>query len=216
MDFITTGIPSLDMLLGGGVRTGATTEFFGERGVGKSKIVHQLCVNVQLPPSRGGLEGKAIFIDTEGSFRREWVAKIASALGLRPAKALRNILVKRVFTTEEQMSALEEAEIEREGVKLVVVDALNSLFKKEYFPGKWVERHQKLARHLHTLNKLADMKDLAVVVTNHVVEPRGESGVGYAVRTRVRILKGEGEVRIARLVDDPMLEEMERPFYLPG
>jgi DNA repair protein RadA len=160
---ITTGIPSLDILLGGGVRTGATTEFFGERGVGKSKIVHQLCVNVQLPPSRGGLEGKAIFIDTEGSFRREWVAKIASALGLPPAKTLRSVLVKRVSTTDQQMSALDEEEIERKGVRLLVVDALNSLFKKEFPPEKWVERHQKLEIHLHELNKLADIKDIAVV-----------------------------------------------------
>jgi hypothetical protein len=41
-------------------------------------------------------------------------------------------------------------------------------------------------------------------------------GIGHTVITRVRILKGEGEERKARLIDAPMLEEMERPFCLPA
>lgn len=212
---ITTGIPSLDMLLGGGIRTGAITEFLGERGLGKSRILHQLCVNVQLPPSKGGLQGKAVFIDTEGSFREELVTKIASALSLSPSKVLRNILVKRVFTTEQQMAALNEDEIERRRVKLIVVDTLNSLFKRE-FPDGRLEDRCRLARYVHALYRLAYTRDFAVVVANHVVDLSTEMWIRYAVTTRIHILKGRGRVRIARLVDDPILGGMERAFCLPA
>jgi len=64
---ITTGSKSLDGLIGGGVETQSITEFFGEYGSGKSQLCHQLAVNVQLPPERGGLNGAALYIDTENS-----------------------------------------------------------------------------------------------------------------------------------------------------
>lgn len=62
-------IDTADALLGGGIETRSITEFYGEFGSGKSQITHQLCVNVQLPEDDGGLHGRAIFIDTEDTFR---------------------------------------------------------------------------------------------------------------------------------------------------
>ena len=41
-------VPELDTLLGGGMETQAITEMYGEFGSGKSQIVHQMAVNVQL------------------------------------------------------------------------------------------------------------------------------------------------------------------------
>lgn len=64
---ITTGSKTLDKLIGGGVETQTITEFFGEYGSGKSQLCHQLAVNVQLPLERGGLNGGALYIDTENS-----------------------------------------------------------------------------------------------------------------------------------------------------
>jgi RecA/RadA recombinase/transcriptional regulator with XRE-family HTH domain len=64
---LTTGSKKLDELLGGGLETQTITEFYGEYGSGKSQIAHQACVNVQLPPEKGGLGGGALYIDTENS-----------------------------------------------------------------------------------------------------------------------------------------------------
>lgn len=64
---ITTGSRVLDSLLGGGVETQSITELFGEYGSGKSQLCHQLAVNVQLPVERGGLNGGALYLDTENS-----------------------------------------------------------------------------------------------------------------------------------------------------
>ncbi|MGB7002522.1 MAG: helix-hairpin-helix domain-containing protein, partial [Halobacteriota archaeon] len=54
---LTTGSKSLDDLIGGGLETQAISEFYGEFGSGKTQIAHQLAVNVQLPPEKGGLNG---------------------------------------------------------------------------------------------------------------------------------------------------------------
>ncbi|MEK6820308.1 MAG: helix-hairpin-helix domain-containing protein, partial [Nanoarchaeota archaeon] len=66
---ITTGSKNLDQLLGGkGIETKAITECFGAFGSGKSQLGFTLAVRVQLPNEMGGANGKAVFIDTEGTF----------------------------------------------------------------------------------------------------------------------------------------------------
>jgi DNA repair protein RadA len=73
-------IDDIDELLGGGVETRSITEFYGEFGSGKSQITHQLCVNVQLPEDYGGFRGRAIFIDTEDTFRPERIDDMVRGL----------------------------------------------------------------------------------------------------------------------------------------
>jgi DNA repair protein RadA len=68
---LTWGVEEVDDLLDGGVETQSITEVYGEFGSGKSQVTHQLSVNVQLPTEYGGLEGSAIFIDSEDTFRPE-------------------------------------------------------------------------------------------------------------------------------------------------
>ncbi|HDN75798.1 MAG TPA: DNA repair and recombination protein RadA, partial [Acidilobales archaeon] len=106
---ITTGSRKLDELLGGGVETRTITEFFGEYGTGKTQICMQLAVNVQLPKEKGGLEGKALFIDSEGTFRWERVEAMARAVGLDPDKAMSNIIWARAISSDHQMAIVEEA-----------------------------------------------------------------------------------------------------------
>jgi len=63
---LSTGSKNLDDLLGGGLETWALTEFYGEFGSGKSQICHTICCTVQQPADKGGLDGGAVYIDTEG------------------------------------------------------------------------------------------------------------------------------------------------------
>ena len=67
----------MDTLLGGGVESSSITEIFGESRTGKTQLCHTLCVTCQLDRGRGGGEGKAMYIDTEGTFRPERVREIA-------------------------------------------------------------------------------------------------------------------------------------------
>lgn len=73
-------VDEVDDLVGGGVETQSITEVYGEFGSGKSQVTHQLCVNVQLPNEVGGLEGSAIFIDSEDTFRPERIDDMVRGL----------------------------------------------------------------------------------------------------------------------------------------
>ncbi|GGL29663.1 DNA repair and recombination protein RadA [Halarchaeum grantii] len=77
---LTWGVPEVDDLLGGGVETQSITEVYGEFGAGKSQVTHQLSVTVQLPKEHGGLEGSAVFVDSEDTFRPERIDDMVRGL----------------------------------------------------------------------------------------------------------------------------------------
>lgn len=131
---ITTGVESLNELIGGGVETGAITESYGRFASGKSQIGFQLTVNVQLPREKGGLAGRVLFLDTEGTFRPERIAAIAVAAGMTEEEALKNIIVVRAGTTEQQILTIERADklIAEQNIRLIVVDSITSLFRSEF------------------------------------------------------------------------------------
>ena len=77
---LTWGVPAVDDMLGGGVETQSITEVYGEFGTGKSQVTHQLAVTVQLPKEHGGLEGRAVFVDSEDTFRPERIDDMVRGL----------------------------------------------------------------------------------------------------------------------------------------
>ncbi|MEM4248410.1 MAG: DNA repair and recombination protein RadA, partial [Candidatus Nanoarchaeia archaeon] len=164
---ITTGSNELNKLLGGGIETQAITEAFGEFGSGKSQIGFQIAVNAQLPVEQGGLCGEVVFIDTEGTFRPERIKQLADAKGLNSEDILRKIRVARAYSSDHQMLLAEKIEelIQKQNVnvKLIIVDSLTALFRSEFVGrGTLADRQQKINRHLHTLQRLADKYNLAV------------------------------------------------------
>lgn len=74
---IITFARGIDTMLGGGVPVGETLEFCGEPGIGKTQLGMQLALDAQIPCAFRGLGGKAVYIDTEGSFVAERAAEIA-------------------------------------------------------------------------------------------------------------------------------------------
>ncbi|MDI6642793.1 MAG: DNA repair and recombination protein RadA [Candidatus Hodarchaeaceae archaeon] len=225
---ITTGSATLDNLLGGGVETQAITEVFGEFGSGKTQLAHQLCVTVQLPPEQKGLGGKAIYIDTENTFRPERIRDMAIGLAMDPVKALHNIYYIKSYNTDQQLLIAEKAEekVEEENVRLIIIDSLTSHFRAEYTGrGMLADRQQKLNRHLMTLHRIADLHDLAVFVTNQVqarpdiffgdpTRPIGGHVVAHSATTRIYLRKSKPPKRIARIFDSPNLPEREAVFTI--
>ncbi len=223
---ITTGSSVLDGLLGGGVETQAITELFGEFGSGKTQIAHQLSVNVQQPIEQGGLGKKVIYIDTENTFRPERIVQMAEGRGVDPDEILENISVAKAYNSDDQMLWAEQAgEICQSGeVGLLVVDSLTSQFRADYTGrGSLAERQQKLNRHMHVVQKIAFVNNLAVVVTNQVMsrpdvffgDPTVAIGghiVGHTATFRVYLRKSKGGKRVGRLIDSPNLPEGEAIF----
>jgi len=227
---LTTGCTSLDNLFGGGIETQSITEFFGEFGTGKSQICQQLCVTVQLPVEQGGLDGSALYIDTENTFRPERIKQIAPRLGLDPDEALKRIIFAEAYTSNHQMVLLENADevIKENGIRLIVVDNVMNHFRSEYLGREMLApRQQKLNKHLHRLIRLARAFNAAAVVTNQVmaqpdvffakvVQPVGGHIMGHTSHSRVFLRKGRNNVRIAKLTVSPFLPEGEVPLRITG
>ncbi len=226
---LTTGSRALDELLGGGLETQAITEFYGPYGSGKSQICHQLCVNVQLPPDRGGLEAGALYIDTEGTFRPERIFQMARHMALDPHEVMKNIIYAQAYTSDHQMLLLERADkvIKENNIRLIIIDSLTADFRSEYIGRETLaERQQKLNKHMHRLFRLAQAFNSVAVVTNQVmskpdaffgskVEPIGGHIVAHTSNTRVFLRRApRTNVRIGRLVSSPYLPEGERVFRI--
>jgi DNA repair protein RadA len=224
---LTTGSTMLDNLLEGGIESQSITEFYGEYGSGKSQICHQLCINVQLPPEQGGLDGAALYIDTENTFRTERIFQMAQNKGLDPEEAIKNIIYAEAFTSDHQMFLLENADeiIKENNVRLIVIDSLTSHFRSEYLGREMLqERQQKLNKHMHKLIRLSRAFNAVAVVTNQVmskpdvffgdaIHPVGGHIVAHTSHTRIFLRKSaRGPVRIARLVSSPHLPEGEGVF----
>lgn len=224
---ITTGSKNLDELLGGGIETGAITEFYGEFGCGKTQICHTLAVTVQLPKEMGGLNGNAIYIDTENTFRPERIVEIAEHRNLDPTEVLKRIIVARAYNSAHQELILRELgpKIESNNVRLVIVDSAVAHYRAEFLGrGTLAERQQRLNRFMHQLLRYAEVYNIAAVVTNQVQaspdyffgDPtRATGGHVVAHTTTYRIyLKKAGKSRIARIVDSPCHAEREAVFII--
>jgi len=227
---LTTGSSDLDALIGGGIETQNMFEAFGEFGSCKSQLAMQLCVTCQLPVEKGGLAGNAIYIDTEKSFRPERIKQMSEHLGLDSSKVLKNIRVARAYSTDHQILLAESAEKllknKKNNVRLVIVDSLMALFRSEYSGrGTLAERQQKLNIHLRILQRIAEVYNCAVFITNQVMarpdiffgDPTAAVGghiLGHASKFRIYLRKGKAGKRIARLIDSPYLPEGEAVFQV--
>jgi len=226
---ISSSSPNLDDLLGGGFETGALTEVFGEYRTGKTQIAHQLCVNVQMSYEQGGLEGNALYIDSEGTFRPERIIHMAEAKNMDYNKVLKNITVGRAYNSDHQILLAREAPkiIDERNIKLIIVDSLISHFRSEYVGrGMLASRQQTLNVHIHDLLRLSDTYDeLAVLVTNQVSSkpdvfygnPTIHTGghiVAHGATIRIYLRKGKGEQRVAKVVDAPNLPEADAVFSI--
>ncbi|MDO8647179.1 MAG: DNA repair and recombination protein RadA [Candidatus Diapherotrites archaeon] len=220
---ISTGSIEIDNLIGGGVETQSLTEIYGQYASGKTQWAFQLAVMTQLPKDKGGLNGNVLYIDSENSFRPERVISIAKHRGLDPDKILKNIYVARAYNSDHQMLLAEKAAdmIKEKNIKLIIVDSLTAQFRSEFIGrGTLSDRQQKLNKHMHTLMRLAEMNNLAVLVTNQVMSrpdimfgdptaPIGGHIVAHNSKTRLYLRKSKEDKRVAKLVDSPSLPDGE-------
>lgn len=153
---ISTGSRSLDGLLGGGIRSGMVTDFFGGSGTGKSQLCFTICVNCAKEINPGE---SILFIDTTGNFRPERIQEISKGQGKEGV--LSKISYMRVFNSSDQNNVICGASERRP--KIIIVDNVTYLISNEFGGAR---KYLRIMKHMHSLCLTAITLDCAVVVTN--------------------------------------------------
>jgi DNA repair protein RadA len=184
---------------------------------------------VQLPKEQGGLEGGALYLDTEQTFRPERIFQIAQARNLNPSKILKNIVYCQVYNSSHLEILLKEmgSIIKKNNIKLLIVDSIISHYRAEYLGrGELSERQQKLNEIMHRILRLAVIHNLAAIITNQVqgqpdiffgdpIKPTGGNIIGHNATYRVYLRKIYGKnttLRMAKMIDSPYHPNSECMF----
>jgi len=170
-EYITTGSSELNRILGGGFQTGKLTEVYGPFKSGKTNLAHTIAVTIQLPKKQGGLGSSVAYIDTENTFAKEKIKRIAKRFGLDPKKVLSQIFHARIYSSDHQMQMIQKAETlcKTRNVRLIVVDSLMALMRAEYVGiGMLARRQGVLNNMIHGLSRIAETYNCAILLTNQV------------------------------------------------
>ncbi|MFX1356699.1 MAG: DNA repair and recombination protein RadA [Promethearchaeota archaeon] len=170
-EYITTGSEELNRILGGGIATGKITEIFGPFKSGKTNLAQTIAVTSQLPKSKGGLGASVAYIDTENTFSKDKIKRIAKRFGIDEKKALSHIYHARIYSSDHQSQMIAKAEglCKTRGIRLIIVDSLMALMRAEYVGiGMLARRQSVLNNMIHALSRIAETYNCAVLVTNQV------------------------------------------------
>lgn len=178
---IKTSCTSLDRKLNGGIPVGNVVEIYGPGGSGKTQFCYQLCLNVQIPLSQKGLDGEALYIDTESRFKTERIIEMARHVSsdvMQQKNFVEKQFLDRIYlikiSSPEQLKILilyhlEEFLIEHPKVKVVIVDSISyqMRFSKELHLD-YRMRTKEIHLMAHQLRITAHKQSVAVVITNQV------------------------------------------------
>ncbi|WP_297437570.1 DNA repair and recombination protein RadB [Thermococcus sp.] len=186
---LTTGVESLDELLGGGFAPGVLTQVYGSFATGKTTLA------VQAALLSGG---KVAYVDTEGGFSPERLAQMSKARGLNPEESLGRFLLFIPMDFKEQRRVIGGLKrvINRE-FSLVVVDSITAHYRVEESRRNLTA---DLGRQLQTLLWVARKHDIPIIVINQVhydsragrMKPVAEHTLNYRCKDILRLDKLNG------------------------
>jgi meiotic recombination protein DMC1 len=227
---VSTGSSELDAVLGGGLESGTITEVHGEYRTGKTALASTMAIACQISARH---PGKALYVDTEGSFKPERLVSICERFGVDVSAALENLTTCRIYTTDQQeeLPVHIEAKLSEEPgqYSICIIDSVMALFRTDFSGrGELSDRQQRLGRHLNQLKKIAERHNIAMLLTNQVqsdpsggmtfvADPKKAVGghvLAHACTTRLSLRKGRDTERIAKLLVSPDMPEAEARFFV--
>jgi len=218
-EIFTTGIESLDILLGGGILSKEIVEFAGEFGSGKTQLCHQLAVTVQLPLDKDGLSSSCLYIDTEGTFSPSRIKNIGRRFGVE--NPLSNIFYVRPITVgdlEDIVIRNIQVLLREKGVRLIIIDSIIALYRSQFKGMEYLARRQQRINYvLDWLKRYSQIYNIAVVYTNQILTqpipfgvalkvPAGGNIIAHAATHRF-FLKKRKDFILIECLDSPRIEK---------
>ena len=164
---LSTRVPTLDEILGGGFESTTVNTIHALFGNGKTQIAHwtTACMLTQ------DKNAKVMFIDTENSFRPERLLDFLKTLG-GTEEDLKRVLHNEARNSSFQRLIVDHAgkTIKDENVKLLVVDSATAHFRSEYPDRSQLSlRQQIMNTHLQVISKLTRTFKLVTLLTNQEI-----------------------------------------------
>lgn len=179
---LRTGCPTIDDLIGGGLRRGELVQIYGEGGAGKTNIVAATAVH-------SAANGNNVIVISEDETTYDRVLSFAES---HPDATEEEITVRLLFNTVSSFREQKDAIVQiRENFAdshdIVLVDGIGRYYRiergKEESDSARVER--EFTRQITLLRALARKHDMAAVITNQVyyqpdedkIKPLGGAGM---------------------------------------
>jgi len=184
---ISTGSLSLDLALGvGGIPKGRVIEIFGTESAGKTT----LCLSIVKQCQKQ--EGKAVYIDAEFAFDRDYAKKIGVNL--------QDLLLIQPEWGEEALSITQDL-IESNEVALIVIDSVASLVPKAEKEGAMEDTQiglqaRLLSKAMRKLSAAISTSNTCVIFVNQIREKIGVMFGSPETTPGGRALKFYSSVRI--------------------
>lgn len=219
---VSTGSEPFDIILRGGISSQALTEVYGPDGAGKTQLLNTLTSNA--------LNSKqaVLLIDCEGTTDTERILEVATERGL--SIDLEKLFYYRANDTDTLEKIIKGLvyRVVLSDIKLILIDGAIGLYRSEYDRGRAElnVRQNDIKPVLRHLRNIADYLNVAVVLTNQVmgnpdggyggdpIKPIGGFVVAHHVKYIIKINKGSGTKRSARLVKSPFDPIADVVFYL--
>ncbi len=146
---ISSGIVSIDKLLGGGLEMGLLHLFYGARSLNDDLL--RFAVHAQLPEEKGGANSPTIVIDSANIIRIEKIRDHAFELELEPEDVMDKIYISRAFNSSQTydlvMNQLESF-FDRVRARLLIVAGLPDLYLSEGITGEGLQHLTHMATKL--------------------------------------------------------------------
>lgn len=192
-EVISSGIPELDEMILGGIERGTITMISGPTGVGKTAL------GMQFMKEAAGRGERSIVYSFE-----EWTDKLLSrskSINIPVGDMVKRgtlsvVQVEPLHFGPDEFADMVRKDIDENGASIVMIDSISSYALSI--------RGDNLIRHLHTLGKFLQSKNVAVILINAVEDIIGsyratDISASYMADTIIllRYLELEGELRRA-------------------
>ncbi|XP_034663316.1 DNA repair protein XRCC3 [Drosophila subobscura] len=169
---VSFGCPALDRCTGGGVVTRGITEICGAAGVGKTQLLLQLALCVQLPLQLGGLGKGVAYICTEDVFPARRLREMSNAMEARYPQESLNLMGNVFVEHQREIDTLMNCVVNhlprllrQHSIGLIVIDSVGAIFR---LFTDYLERAKLMRRLANALISYADKYNCAVVCVNQV------------------------------------------------
>jgi circadian clock protein KaiC len=195
-ELLSTGVPNLDELLGGGLERGTVTILSGPTGIGKSTTAAEFLGTVTADGVPGAIY---LFEEDVATFAHRSETFGVPVTDLRTDGALTVREIEPLTRSPEEFAQTVKRHVEERGVEVVVIDGVSGY--KQALHGNRADTTRKLhalTRYLKSVNVSVVLVDELSQVTG-LREATGE-GISYLADNLVFMNYVEREGRIERVV----------------